>query len=172
MYEFHYVLKTFNDVRLLFTDSDSLVYEIRDGNVYEQYFKDSHLFDFSGYPKSSVYYCDMNKKMFGKMKDEFNGVKIVEFVGLKSKMYSMIVCNDLEVNKAKGVNLKLKHNEYVDVLFGRKVVRHKMKRIVSEKHSVGTYDLNKISLSCFDDKRYVLDDGVNTLAYFHKDIVC
>ena len=106
------------------------------------------------------------------MKDEFNGVKIVEFVGLKSKMYSMIVCNDLEVNKAKGVNLKLKHNEYVDVLFGRKVVRHKMKRIVSEKHSVGTYDLNKISLSCFDDKRYVLDDGVNTLAYFHKDIVC
>ena len=110
--------------------------------------------------------------MFGKMKDEFNGVKIVEFVGLKSKMYSMIVCNDLEVNKAKGVNLKLKHNEYVDVLFGRKVVRYKMKRIVSEKHSVGTYDLNKISLSCFDDKRYVLDDGVNTLAYFHKDIVC
>ena len=106
------------------------------------------------------------------MKDEFNGVKIVEFVGLKSKMYSMIVCNDLEVNKAKGVNLKLKHNEYVHVLFGRKVVRHKMKRIVSEKHSVGTYDLNKISLSCFDDKRYVLDDGVNTLAYFHKDIVC
>ena len=52
----------------------------------------------------------------------------------------------------------------------KKVVRHKMKRIQSKLHEIGTYDLNKISLSCFDDKRYVLDDGINTLAYFHKDI--
>ena len=60
-----------------------------------------------------MHYCDINKKVFGKMKDEFNGVKIYEYVGLKSKMYSLIACNDLEVNKAKGVNLR--HNEYVDV---------------------------------------------------------
>ena len=105
------------------------------------------------------------------MKDEFNGVKIDEFVGLKSKMYLLIACNDLEVHKAKGVHLKLKHDEYVDALFGRKVVRHKMKRIQSDLHEIGTYDINKISLSCFDDKRYVLDDGINTLAYGHKDIV-
>ena len=45
-----------------------------------------------------------------------------------------------------------------------------MKRIQSELHRIGTYDINKISLSCFDDKRYVLDDGINTLAYGHKDI--
>ena len=45
-----------------------------------------------------------------------------------------------------------------------------MKRIQSKLHQVGTYDLNKISLSCFDDKRFVLDDGINTLAYFHKNI--
>ena len=105
------------------------------------------------------------------MKDEFNGVKIDEFVGLKTKMYSLIACNDLEVNKAKGVNLKLKHEESVDVLFGKKVVRHKMKKILSEKHSVGTYDLNNISLSCLDNKRCILDDGINTLAYGHKDVV-
>ena len=106
------------------------------------------------------------------MKDEFNGVSIDdEFVGLKSKMYSLIACNDKEVNKAKGINLKLKHKEYIDVLFNRKVLRHKMKRILTEKHSVGTYDINKISLSCFDDKRYVLDDGINILTYGHKDIV-
>ena len=72
--------------------------------------------------------------------------------------------------KQKELILKLRHNEYVDVLFGRKVVRHKMERIQSKLHSVGTYDLNKISLSCFDDKRFVLDDGINTLAYGHKDI--
>ena len=111
------------------------------------------------------------KKALGKMKDEFNGVKISEFVGLKSKMYSLIACNDKEVSKAKGVNKKLRHNEYIDVLFGRKVVRHKMKRIQSKLHIIGTYELNKISLSCFDDKRYILDDGINTLAYFHKDIL-
>ena len=72
---------------MLFTYTDSLVYEIKNGNVYNQCFKDKHLFDFSGYPKDSVYYCDLNKKVLGKMKDELNGVRIVEFVGLKSKMH-------------------------------------------------------------------------------------
>ena len=44
-----------------------------------------------------------------------------------------------------------------------------MKRIQAQKHKIGTYEIDKISLSCFDDKRFVLDDGVHTLAYFHKD---
>ena len=44
-----------------------------------------------------------------------------------------------------------------------------MKRIQAKKHKIGIYEIDKISLSCFDDKRYVLDDGVNTLAYFYKD---
>ena len=83
----------------------------------------------------------------------------------------MFARNDLEVNKAKGVNLMLRRKEYVDVLFNKKVVRHKMKRMQSYLHSIGTYNINKINLSCFDDKRYVLDNGINTLAYFHKDIV-
>ena len=172
MYQFHYnyVLKTVNDVKLLFTDTDNLVYEIKSGNVYDQCFKDKHLFDLSGYPKNSVYYCDINKKVLGKMKDELNGDKIDEFVGLKSKMYSLITFSGKEVNKAKGVIKRLRHKEYPDVLFNKKVVRHKMKRIQSNLYQVGTYDLNKISLSCFDDKRHVLGDGINTLAYFHKDI--
>ena len=91
-------------------------------------FLDRELFDFSGYSKDSVYFHDSNKKKLGKMKDEFNGNKIHEFVGLKGKMYSLISGN-VEVNKAKGVNLKLKHQKYVDVLFNKKVLRHKMKRI-------------------------------------------
>ena len=45
-----------------------------------------------------------------------------------------------------------------------------MRRIQSEKHKIGTYEVKKISLSCFDDKRYILGDGVYTLAYFHKDL--
>ena len=72
----------------------------------------------------------------------------MNFFGLKSKMYSLI-SDDWEVNKAKGVNLKLKHKEYVDVLLGKKVIRH-------------NYLLNKVSLSCLDDKRFILDDGINS----------
>ena len=82
-----------------------------------------------------------------------------------------MISDDKEKNKAKGVNLMLKHREYVDVLSNKKVVRHKMKRILSELHSVGIYDISKISISCFDDKRYILDDGINSLAYGHKRIV-
>ena len=104
------------------------------------------------------------------MKDEFNGVRIDEFVGLKSKMYSLI-SDDKEVNKAKGINFVLKHKEYVDVLFKRRVARHKMRRIISELHIFGTYDINKIGLSYFDDKRYIIDGGTNSLAYGQKDIV-
>ena len=45
-----------------------------------------------------------------------------------------------------------------------------MKRIQSKLHKIGTYDVCNISLSFFDDKRYILDDAINSLAYFHKDI--
>ena len=68
----------------------------------------------------------------------------------------------------KAVNYRV--NELKDTLFNKKVVRHKMKRIQSKKHKLGTYEINKISLSCFDDKRFVLNDGIHTLSYFHKDI--
>ena len=54
-------------------------------------------------------------------------------------------------------------------LSNEKIIRHKMKRILSKKHKLGTYEINKIFLSCFDDKRYVLDDGIRRLAYFDKD---
>ena len=46
-----------------------------------------------------------------------------------------------------------------------------MKRIQSENHKLGSYEIDKISLPCFEDKRHVLDDGNYTLAYFHKDSV-
>ena len=84
-------------------------------------------------------------------------------------MYSLI-SNNMEINKAKGVNLKLKHKEYVDVLFNKKVLRPKMNRILSGKHNIGSYLLNKISLSFYDGKRFYLNDGTNSLACGHKNI--
>ena len=131
--------------------------------------KTKNLFDFSDYPLYSKFFDPVNKKFIRKMKDEFKGRIISEFVGLKSKMYPLISVDNKEVTKAKGVNKKLKHKEFVYVLSNRKVIRHNMKRIQNKFHKIGTYNVCKISLSYFDDKRYVLDDGVNSLAYFHKD---
>ena len=104
------------------------------------------------------------------MKDETSGVMIEELVGLKSKMYSIKKIDGKESNTAKRVNVATEFNDFKDVLLNKKIIRHKMKSIQAKKHKIGTYEIDKISLSCFDDKRYVLDDGINTLAYFHKDI--
>ena len=105
------------------------------------------------------------------MKDEFGGVIIIEFVGLKSKMYSIKKIDGKEHNTAKGVSIATEFDKFKDVLFNEKVIRHKMKRIQSKKHKLGTYEIEKISLPYFDDKRQVLDNGIHTLAYFHKDSV-
>ena len=108
MYKFLYeYVKNKFDAKLLFTDTDSLAYEIK-GDVYEVSYSDKHLFDFSNYPVNSKYYDPTNGSVPDKMKDEFKGKIISEFVGLKSKMYSLISVDDKEVSKAKGVNKKNK----------------------------------------------------------------
>ena len=169
MYDFHYnfIKKNFN-AELLFIDTDSLTYEIKSENVYEDFFKWKDLFDFSNYSKDSKFF-DTNKKVICKMKDEYGGVIIDQFVGLKSKMYSIRKINGSESSTAKGVNIATEFNEFKDVLFNKKVIRHKMKRIKAKKHKIGIYEIDKTFLSCFDDKRFVLDGGVHTLAYFHED---
>ena len=90
MYDFHYnfIKKNFN-AELLFIDIDSLTYEIKSENVYEDFFNWKDLFDFSIYSEDSKFFDNTNKKVIGKMKDEYGGVIIDEFVGLKSKMYSI-----------------------------------------------------------------------------------
>ena len=69
------------------------------------------------------------------------------------------------------MNIATEFDVFKVVLFNAKIIRQKMKRIQSKKHELGTYEIDKISLSCFDDKWYVLDDKIHTLAYFHKDSV-
>ena len=171
MYKFYYeYVKNKYDAKLLLTDTGSLVYEIKGKYVYEECFKDREWFDFSDYSVNSKFFESTKKQTVGNIKDKFKGEIISEFVGLKSKMCSLTTVKDQEVTKAKGVYEKIKHEVFVDVLFNRKVVKHNMKRVQSKLHSIGTYDVFKISLFCFDDKRYVLENGVNTPAYFHKNI--
>ena len=90
MYDFHYnfIEKRF-DAELLFTDKDSLTYEIKSEDVYEGFFKHRHLFGFSNCVKDSKFFDLANKKVIGKMKDVSGGKIIGEFVGLKSKIYSL-----------------------------------------------------------------------------------
>ena len=98
------------------------------------------------------------------MKDEFGGVIVVEFVGLKSKMNSMRKIDGKGCNTAKGVSIATEFDKFKDVLFNEKLIRHKMKRIQSKKHKSGTYEINKIPYSCFVNKIYVLNDGIRRLA--------
>ena len=81
------------------------------------------------------------------MKDESEGKIIGQFVGLKSEVYSLKNIDGKESNTAKGVNIATEFNEFKDTLFNKKLIGHKMKRIQGKKHKIGTYEINKISLS-------------------------
>ena len=142
MYDFHYnfVKKNF-DAELWFIDTGSLTYEIRSENVHEKFFKWKDFLDFSSYSKDSKFFHETNKKVIGKMKDEFGGVIVTEFVGLKSKMYSIKKIDGKEHNTAKGVSIATEFDKFKDVLFNEKIIRHKMKRIQSKKNKLGTYEI-------------------------------
>ena len=178
MYEFHYnyIKDKYKDkAKLLFTDTDSLTYEIEAKDVYKDFWKDIHKFDNSDYPKYSPFFDKENKKVIGKFKDEAAGIPIIEFVGLRSKMYSYIKDNQKGGKTAKGIKKNviknnIKHDDYKETLFNNKQMYHKMKTIRSENHQLGSCELNKVSLSCFDDKRYIHKDRINSYAYGHKNI--
>ena len=107
---------------MLFIDTDSLTYEIKSENVFEEFYKWKDLFDFSNYSKDSRFYDESNKKVIGKMKDEYGGVIIDEFIGLKAKMYSIKKIDGSESSTAKGVNIATEFNEFKDVLFKKKLL--------------------------------------------------
>ena len=176
MYDFHYnyIKKKYGDrAKLLFTDTGSLTYEIETEDVYKDFWNDKDMFDNSDYPENSPYYCNANKKVIGKLKDEACGVPIVKFVGLKSKMYSYIKSDERGGKTAKGIKknvINIKHEDYENTLMNNERMHHKMKTIRSQRHLLGSYEINKLSLSCFDDKRYIHDNGMGSYAYGHYKI--
>ena len=130
MYDFHYnFIKKHFDAELLFTDTDSLAYEIKSEDVYEEFFKHKHLFDYSNFLKDLKCYDSQNEMAVGKMKDMYKGIPINKFVGLKSKMHYMLSDDGKESNTAKGVNTATEFNEFKGTLFNKKIIRHKMKII-------------------------------------------
>ena len=94
MYQFHYYYiknKYSNNSRLLFTDTDSLMYEPKTDDVYADFSKDKQIFDFGNWSTKSKYYDKLNKLLVGKMKDETTGDEIEESIRLKPKMYWYLV---------------------------------------------------------------------------------
>ena len=178
IYDFHYnyVKSKYGDrAKLLFTDTDSLTYEIEAEDVYKDFWNDKYMFDNSDYPENSPYYCNANKKVIGKFKDEACGVPIIEFVGLRSKMYIYLKNDETGGKTAKGIKKNviknnIQHEDYKNVLLNNEQLHHKMKTIRSQKRQLGSYEMNKVSLSCFDDKRYIHDNGISSYAYGHYKI--
>ena len=178
MYDFHYnyIKSKYGDkAELLFTDTDSLTYEIETKDVYQDFWNDKDRFDNSDYLENSPYFDKTNKEVIGKFKDEAAGVPICEFIGLRSKMYSYMKENQKGGKTAKGIKKNIitkniKHEDYKEVLFNNKQIHHTMKTIRSNNHQLGSFELNKISLSCFDDKRFIHENGITSYAYGHYKI--
>ena len=106
IYDFHYnyIKGTYgNRAKLLFTDTDSLTYEIRTEDAYKDFWNDKDKFDNSDYPADSPFYDASNKKVIGKLKDEAASKPIIEFIGLRSKMYSYTKDDGTNNKTAKGI---------------------------------------------------------------------
>ena len=144
------------NLRLLVTDTYSLMYEIKTENVYGDFNNNKEMLDFSNYSAMSKYEDDSNALVVGKMNDKMSGISIEEFVGLNPKMYSILVSNFTEFTKARGVNknvvIKISHNEFKDALLNKNCLTNSMNKIQSQNHRIGAYKINTISLSCFDGK--------------------
>ena len=184
MYQFHYEhikqLYPGEKSKMLFTDTDSLTYLIRTEDIYEDMLKNKQLYDFSGYDKNHKCYSTENKKAIGKFKDELNGCYMEEFVGLKAKMYSLKFKENnktVESKKAKGVKKyvvkkQITHEDYRQFLVNNNAsLMRTACSIRSLGHQLFTIKQNKKSLSSFDDKRYIMNDGISTLAHGHNSIV-
>lgn len=174
MYDFHYdyMLPKYNqNIKLNYMDTDSFIYTIETDDFYEDIKSDiSDRFDTSEYPNKNVFNIpQVNKKVLGMMKDENNGVLMREFIGLRSKMYSISTADSKEIKKAKGVKRnvcnKLSLLDYKNCLYNKKIFYSDMYVFRSKLHTVYTTHINKISLSYLDDKRFICNNKINTYAW-------
>ena len=189
MHDFNYnvIKKQYGErAKLLFTDTDSLCYEIETEDIYDNMYNNKALYDLSDYSDDHDYYKNnnlsidvTNKKVIGKFKDETDDIPIIEFIGLRSKMYNIKLLNEKEKKRTKSVkknviNNDIKHVNYKNVINGDGkygFYENSLVNVIRSKfHDLYTYTLNKIGLSTFDDKRYVLNYGKDTLAHGHYKI--
>ncbi|MCG7891854.1 MAG: hypothetical protein N0C80_16560 [Candidatus Thiodiazotropha endolucinida] len=177
MYQFYYniVNELWPKNEIVASDTDALIMNITTKDIYEDMKKIKDELDTSDYPEDHDLYSIDNKKTIGKFKDELNGKIMNEAVFLRSKAYSYTLVDPLrkhlsEEKKLKGISKTtikkdIKFNDYKDCLFNNETKMNKMYTLNSDKHEMFLNEINKISLSPFDDKRYICDDGINTQPY-------
>lgn len=164
------------NISVLYTDTDSFIYEISNlsseeiVSIFQMYSK--QYFDFSNYSKTHCLFNDKNKKIPGFFKDEMAGKNIEEFVGLRSKMYAVKI-GEKEMKTAKGVKKNVIENNftfqsYKEILFSMKQREDDFRTISSHSHKVKTFHQKKISLSAFDDKRFLINE-VESVPYGFSD---
>ena len=171
MYEFWYgyvKIKYEDKARLCYMDTDSFVVNIKTKDFYKDISQDvNKRFDTSNYTFDRPLPTGINKKVIGLMKDELVGDIITEFVALRPKAYSYITNDFIEMKKAKGtkecvVNKMLRFDDYKKCLFDNGKELKSQQRFKSENHEVYTENINKIALSCDDDKRIVTSDSITS----------
>ena len=178
MYSFYYdtIKKRYGDrSTLLFTDTDSLCLHIQTDDLYSDMLEDLDKYDTSNYDRDSPLYSTTNAKVVGKMKDECGGKPIAEFVGLRAKMYSILIPGKHDKLMCKGVKKSyvtkhLRHSTFLETLTNQTSNVAEFYNFRSYLHTLHTVRIQKQCLSAFDDKRYILSDGFSTLAYGHCDI--
>ena len=181
MFDFHYKYikpKYGNKAKLLFTDTDSFLYEIQTEDFYKDISGDvKDRFDTSDYPEGhpSGIPTGINKKVLGMFKDEAAGKNIKEFVGLRAKLYSYKMDEGKENKRCKGikkavVEKSIRHEDYKTCLETGKEQLRRQNIIRSYEHTLYTEEVNKVALSAADDKRYLLKDSFDTLAWGHYKI--
>jgi hypothetical protein len=173
LYSFHYekMMPQYGPekLRTCLTDTDSFVYLIKSENVYEDMLQNIDWYDTSDYPSDHPLFSITNHKRLGKIKDEKAGEFIREFVGVRSKAYSLVgTCKP--VLRAKGVNRRavakgLTHNDYRAVVLDSTEIRLTQRQIASKRHHVTTVEQNKLALSPIDNKRYVLPNAIDSLPW-------
>ena len=181
IYDFHYnyiIPKFGKKQKLLFTDTDSLCYEIETEDFFADIAGDvKELFDTSNFDKNHPSGIQgKNKKVPGMMKDEAGGKIIEEFVGLRSKLYSYKMFEGKEEKKCKGikkvvVKKQISFEDYKECLLSKQPQMRKMNVIRSHQHELYSETVNKIALAADDDKRIILDDGISTLAFGNKNLL-
>lgn len=185
MYDFHYSKmlsqSSTENCKIVYTDTDSFIYHIQTnsgGNIYKDIIKRNNCdwFDTSDYPMDNQFQIiPQNKKIPGIMKDECNGRIMTEFVGLRSKMYSIKIAGVDAIRKAKGVKRyvvknKLKFTDYLSCLENNTTKVGNQKSLRSVMHQMHTIEQKKIFLSPYDDKRYIMPNNIDTLPWGHYSI--
>ena len=176
-YEYHYsIFKPIfeGNIKLCYSDTDSLIYEIMTNNFDNDFKKIKKFFDLSNLNESNKLYSVKNKKKLGFMKLETGDQIIKEFIALKAKLYSILFDDGQNLKRCKGLqNAVLKkfitHNYFKEVLDSDRIIISENRRIESENFELRTVKLKKISHTPFDDKRFICENRIDTLPFGHID---